>query len=359
MKPKTTILLVLALGCGLAAAFMTNKLIAERNKGGEEAEKVNVVVAKAGKKIPAMTYIKRAEEFFEVQERSKSDVPKNALNSLDEREIKDGFRVARAFSEGTYLTRDDLISADQEGLSAKLPPGMRALAVRVTAETLAGGFVLPGSKVDVLWTFRSNNEVGSLTILQDMLVLAVDTTATRNPENPATILGATVTLAVKPEEAEKVALATNNGEIRLVLRNVKDDKKLQLKGAKPGDLAKSAHEQASEDKNDSAGGDTTASAPPPVPPIPALAPSMTDPATNDEPAPVRVSKIHKLTIEDGPNIFVHKYVYDDESKSWDAGGVTRSDVVSKPPPKPDPKPDPKTDPKPGEPEKKGSSDKKN
>src|SRR5260370_25238506 len=222
MKPKTTILMVLAIGCGLAAAFFTNKLIAEGNRRVEEVEKVAVLVAK--KKMGALTFIKKPDDFFEPQEKSKNDVPKNIMSDLTDKELKDGVRVSRTFGEGSFLTRDDLISKDMEGLSGKLEKGMRAVAVNVTAATLVGGFVLPNSKVDVVWTFRTtNNESGCLTILQDILVLAVDTQSQRNPDNPQTILAATVTLALKPEDAQKLALATNNGELRLTLRNVQDD----------------------------------------------------------------------------------------------------------------------------------------
>src|SRR5262249_29246805 len=158
--------------------------------------------------------------FFEMQEKSKNDVPRNVLNTLDDKDLKDGFRVSKPFSEGGFLTRDDLISKEMEGLAVKVPPGMRAVAVRVTAEVIVGGFILPGSRVDVLWTYRTtNSHVGALTILQNQLVLAVDTTAARNPESPQTILGATVTLAVKPEDAQKLSLAAVNGELKLSLRN--------------------------------------------------------------------------------------------------------------------------------------------
>jgi Flp pilus assembly protein CpaB len=342
MKPKTTILLILAVGCGLAAAFFTNKLIAERNKPVEEVEKVPVLVAKAGiKKIPAMTFIRKVDDFFEVQEKSKADVPKNILSDLTDKDLKDGFRVARSISEGNFLTRDDVISRDLEGLAAKVPPGMRAMAFRVTADTVAGGFVLPNSKVDVVWTFRTtNNESGTLTILQDMLVLAVDTQATRNPDSPQTILGATVTLAVKPEDAQRLALATNNGELRLALRPVGDDKKLLLHGSRPIDLAKIFSDLGEGKTEDT--GDSTASTPPPVvPTLPALPRDTKDPVTppakdpmiaaKDPPdvPPAKRVRIHKLRIEDGGNIRTIDYVYDEEAKSYE-GAIKRTDIDSKP-----------------------------
>ncbi len=331
MKPKTTILMVLAIGCGLAAAFMTNKLIAERNKPGEEAKKVTVLVAK--KKIAAQTYIKKADEYFELQEKSESDVSKSALAALDDKEIKDGFRVSRPFSEGNVLSRDDLISKEMEGLSVKVPKDMRAFATRVTAESLAGGFVLPGSKVDVVWTFRTpTSEVGSLTILQDMLVLAVDTQSARNPENPQTILGTTVTLAVKPEEAQKLALAANNGELRLALRNVTDDKKVQLSASRPGDLSRQTQDTGDEKTETTAETGSTAPSGTTVPPIPALTAA---PMKEPTPTPVPVveepksKRIHILRIEDGPNVTSHQFPFNEETKSFEGGPVQRKEVAPK------------------------------
>lgn len=331
MKPRTTILMVLAIGCGLAAAFMTNKLIAERNKESPDVEKVTVLVAK--KKIPAMTYIKTPADFFEMQEKSKNDVPRNVLNTLDDKDLKDGFRVSKPFSEGGFLTRDDLISKEMEGLAVKVPPGMRAVAVRVTAEVIVGGFILPGSRVDVLWTYRTtNSHVGALTILQNQLVLAVDTTAARNPESPQTILGATVTLAVKPEDAQKLSLAAVNGELKLSLRNVADDKQLQLPGTNPEDLARGSG--SDEAKKGDGTDESTGSAPPVVPPLPALPPSPMTPTTPTpmtpvvakpvDPEPLRQKKVHILRIEDGPHTQTHRFPFDEETKSFE-GAVNKSD----------------------------------
>jgi pilus assembly protein CpaB len=348
MKPKTTILMVLAIGCGLAAAFMTNKLIAERNKENREEDKVTVLVAK--KKIPAMTYIKTPADFFEAQERPKGDLPRGFLTSLDDKDLKDGFRVTKPYSENTVLTRDDVFTKEMEGLATKVPPGMRAVAVRVTAEVIVGGFILPGSRVDVLWTYRTtNSHVGALTILQNQLVLAVDTTAARNPESPQTILGATVTLAVKPEDAQKLSLAAVNGELKLSLRHVSDDKQLQLPGTNPEDLARGSG--SDEGKKGDGTDDTASSAPPVVPPLPPL--SAPPPATSPmnpmtpvvttkpvEPEPPQVkTRVHILRIEDGPHTQTHRFPFDESTKSFE-GAVNKSDFetvspIIKPAPKPE------------------------
>src|SRR5207249_133472 len=113
-----------------------------------------------------------------------------------------------------FLTRDDLISKEQEGLASRVPPGMRGITVRVTAETGVGGFLLPNSRADILWTGRAGNDAVTQTILQDVLVLAIDTQSARNPDNPQAIVGATATFALKPEDVQTLTAAANSGEIR-------------------------------------------------------------------------------------------------------------------------------------------------
>ncbi len=190
-------------------------------------EKITVVVAK--KMIPAFTFIKNADEFFQLQEQRRDDVPKNVLTDLGDKDLKGGFRLSRTLTEGSFLSRDDLVSGDKAVL-AQLPPGMRAVAIKLPPDSLDGGFILPGSKVDVLWSYRlKTGEMGSMTILKDVLIAAVDTQANR--EKPEKILATTVTLTVKPEESQKLALAASNGELRLCLRPFAD-----LKPAKVEDL---------------------------------------------------------------------------------------------------------------------------
>src|SRR5260370_4895529 len=89
-------------------------------------EKVAVLVAK--KDISAMTYIRKADDFFEIQEKPRGAVPKGAFTGFDDTDIKDGFRVGRTFAAGRLLTPEDLVSKDMDGGSRR-PLGKRAGAV--------------------------------------------------------------------------------------------------------------------------------------------------------------------------------------------------------------------------------------
>ncbi|HOT96167.1 MAG TPA: Flp pilus assembly protein CpaB [bacterium] len=109
------------------------------------------------------------------------------------------------------------------GFSSLIPPGMRALTVSVNVVSGVSGFILPDARVDVLVTVASpNNKEESKTkiILEDVLVLAVDQTFEREDDDPVKVQS--VTLLVDPGQAEKLALASSEGKLQLVLRNSAD-----------------------------------------------------------------------------------------------------------------------------------------
>src|SRR5579883_1196292 len=258
MKPKTMLLMIVAIGCGLAASYMTSKLLAERNTPPVEEPKVKILVAKT--RVPAWVLIKEPEKYFEEKEVPESLAPRKGLKELSK--IKDQ-RLIQALSEGEYVLEDKLVNVEQAGLIAKLPPGMRAIAIKVNAESLAGGFVLPGYRVDVVSTTRGNpHESTSRIILQNMLVLAVDMVAQRDHQTTAR-LGSTVTLAATPEEAQRLSLASALGELRLTLRSPEDDKIVRLPGSKWEDLGKPTRDNLGAKEDDVP---PVVSAPP-VPPL--------------------------------------------------------------------------------------------
>jgi pilus assembly protein CpaB len=119
------------------------------------------------------------------------------------------------------VLRRDLASSTSFGLSAKIPDGMRATAVKTNEVLNIAGFIFPGSRVDVLVTLRGENNTGGTmtrTVLQNVQVLStgnkMDPDPNGKPENVTII-----TLLVTPEESEKLALAENQGTIQFVLRN--------------------------------------------------------------------------------------------------------------------------------------------
>jgi pilus assembly protein CpaB len=119
-------------------------------------------------------------------------------------------------------------------LAAIIPPGMRAVPVRVNDITGVAGFVLPGMRVDVLiagTTPTVSSTLGTLsrTLLQNVLVLSAGQSLQKDAEGkpiPVTL----VNLLVTPEEAETLSLANTETKIQLVLRNPVDDKTVKTSG---------------------------------------------------------------------------------------------------------------------------------
>src|SRR4029450_1333839 len=108
------------------------------------------------------------------------------------------------------------------------PPRYRALSTEISPETGAGGFILPNDRVDVLLTKRDKNpdkagpDVSSAeVILSNVRVLAIDQ-APKEKEGPNALVGKTVTLELKPEQAETLARSRQSGSLTLALRSIAD-----------------------------------------------------------------------------------------------------------------------------------------
>jgi pilus assembly protein CpaB len=255
MKPKTIILMVVAIVCGLAASYMTSRLLADRANKDQPVATVKVLISK--KKVPAYEVLKNPENYFEEKDVPEGTYPAKCLKSLDE--VR-GQRLGKAKSEEEAVFKDDILTSAGSGIIANLPEGQRAMAIRVNPETLVGGFVLPGSRVDVIATFaNSTGEVTAETIMQNVLVLAVDMILNR--EDKQAMLGSTVTFAVKPEEAMRLSVATRATDIRLVLRSPADKGKNVYPPAKMGDWRRPEHDDTTLAGSGGDGSDTTPGSP--------------------------------------------------------------------------------------------------
>ncbi|MDP1778391.1 MAG: Flp pilus assembly protein CpaB, partial [Brevundimonas sp.] len=141
-----------------------------------------------------------------------------------------GSVVREPILAGEPIVGRKIVRAGDSGyMAAYLEPGMRAMAIRVTVETAAGGFILPGDRVDVLLTRETNlsnvgaeegdrSKFASSTVMQNIKVLAIDQ-STRAGDDEQAVVGATATLEVGPRDAEALALAKSEGELSLVLRS--------------------------------------------------------------------------------------------------------------------------------------------
>jgi pilus assembly protein CpaB len=111
------------------------------------------------------------------------------------------------------------------GLPPAIPPGLRAVSVRVNEVIGVAGYVTPGTRVDVLATVsptQNQQDMTSKVILTDVAVLAAGTKIERDTEKDKPISVNVVTLLVNPDEAERLTLAATEGKIQLALRNPLD-----------------------------------------------------------------------------------------------------------------------------------------
>lgn len=138
--------------------------------------------------------------------------------------------IARApFIQGEPIREQKLVKADGSGfMAAILPSGMRGVSTEISPETGAGGFILPNDRVDVLLSKREKNPdrnaadiVITEIILTNVRVLAIDQ-APKEKDGTNALVGKTVTLELRPEQAETLARARQTGILSLALRSIAD-----------------------------------------------------------------------------------------------------------------------------------------
>jgi pilus assembly protein CpaB len=149
--------------------------------------------------------------------------------------------LVAAVGENEPLTETKLAPiASGAGLPPSIPVGMRAMSVKVDDVIGVAGFVVPGTHVDLVVTLRGTNQTEepmSRTVVSNVLVLTAGTKfdqeqAKDGKAQPSTV----VTLAVSPNDAERIALASSEGKISLGLRNPLDVAPTETAGVQVGAL---------------------------------------------------------------------------------------------------------------------------
>ncbi|HEX9204340.1 MAG TPA: Flp pilus assembly protein CpaB [Candidatus Deferrimicrobiaceae bacterium] len=224
-----------ALCLALVASLGVYRFLSEKNRMAESAKLQTVGIAVAVVDIPLGSTINSNQ--IALSSWPKDLQPKDAFTA----EKPAVGRVAmREFLRGEPIVESKLVPTDKSSglLSLKVPDGMRAFSVKVNEVVGVGGFIVPDSRVDVVVTTaispQRQQEQVSKTFLQDVKVIAVGQIVEQKDNKPVTVN--TVTIAVTPEDAEKLALASNDGKIQLVLRNFSDNKKIETPGSDKGRL---------------------------------------------------------------------------------------------------------------------------
>ncbi len=238
-RTRIIIVVVVAVLLALFASIGTYRFLSNKGRMAEDARLQTVGVIVADVDIPFGSTILPGQVVLSAW--PKDRYPKDVLSDV---KAAVGRVVRREFARGEPIVESKLLTTSKNVgmLSLRIPQGMRAFTVRVNEAVGVGGFLMPDARVDVLLTTTSSDQRAtqmSKIILEDIRVLAVGQTIDQKDSKPISV--GTVTLAVTPEDAEKLALASNDGKIHLVLRNFADSEKVKTSGISKDRLLSGQH----------------------------------------------------------------------------------------------------------------------
>jgi pilus assembly protein CpaB len=123
------------------------------------------------------------------------------------------------------------------GLPPTIPPGMRAISVRVNEVVGVAGFVVPGTHVDVFVTLKRQNDSETRIVVSNVQVLTAGTRYDQEKAKSGEAMpSSVVTLLLTPEDAERTVLASSEGQVMLALRNPLDAASTATAGTRTGSL---------------------------------------------------------------------------------------------------------------------------
>lgn len=276
LKASSIILLVFAAVLALCAAFVARSLLTSRDAAAAVQQKAEV----KEEKVPDVYVVSAAKDIYPGQFISASDmrwepvkadaVPPAAIEAKTpaDREAAAsllGATVRRDVASGEVITRDSLLFSGNPGfISAVLTPGMRAVSIPTSAVASNSGLVSAGDWVDVILSLKKEsaeamgdmkdgagtgnalaaglNKLASQTILENVRVLALnsntesiapaadpkDTSGDKRnaPDRARRAEYRTITLEVSPEDARRLAVAKEVGDLQIALRSVREEKRV-------------------------------------------------------------------------------------------------------------------------------------
>ena len=240
-RVRLFLVLALAVTAGGVFAFGTYNYVQKLPKGVTSMPTRSVVVAASDLDVGASI----SREDIRVVEWPQASVPKEAIS--DPKEVV-GRGLIMPVVQSEPILPVKLASKDAgAGLPPAIPPGLRAVSVRVNEVIGVAGYVLPGTRVDVLATVNPTEQKGDITskvILTNVTVLAAGTKIERDARDNKPMPVSVVTLLVAPEESERLTLAATEGKIQLALRNPLDQGAPETPGIKPAVLLGLAQQKA-------------------------------------------------------------------------------------------------------------------
>ena len=229
MRIRSLLMTMVGMGVVGASIFASQELlVVEPATASLDQNPGTVSVVVAGQDIPFGSTIE-AHKLTTIQWPAEA-VPQGVYTSFDDLIAaagQDPRRAKRALAQGELVIAAKVSDfGEKVTIVQTLGEGKRAVAIKVNAITSVGGFVTPGDRVDILLTQGGGKGLRTVTILQDMRIIAVDQQA--DELNEQTQIARTVTVEVSAEEGQKLALAQRAGQLSLSLRglNAGEDKPL-------------------------------------------------------------------------------------------------------------------------------------
>lgn len=242
MNTARIVVLVIALGAGGVAAYLASGFDNKPAAVLPVAEKlpmVEVLVAKND--IQLGQAVKPEDLQWQTWPAATASSAFIRRDNRPEAQTQIAGSIARVpLMQGEPIREQKLVKAEGSGfMAAILPSGMRAVSTEISAETGAGGFILPNDRVDIVLTRRlknpdtngptgGNDLILSEVILTNIRVLAIDQ-APKEKDGQNAVVGKTVTLELKPDQVAALSAARQGGTLTLALRSIVDANAIDLK----------------------------------------------------------------------------------------------------------------------------------
>ncbi|HZO42431.1 MAG TPA: Flp pilus assembly protein CpaB [Methylomirabilota bacterium] len=228
MRKRLVIVLGFASVVGLIVSVLVYRVVAEFRAASRQQTNEEIVVAAVNMDLAETITSKHVK----VLPWPRQAVPAGAIRTLGDAEgrvVRSSIVAGEPLLEGKLAPQ---LSGKGGIMPMLVPEGQRAVTIKVDDAVREAGFVLPNSRVDVFVSMaraaNSQERVAKM-ILQDVVVLAAGQAVEMRDNRPVSVT--TVTLALTPEQAERLALAQNEGKLTIGMRNLRDKQMVQTLGA--------------------------------------------------------------------------------------------------------------------------------
>ena len=232
MRRRFLLILICASIIGLLASVLVYRVVSQVARArSDQSEQIVVATADLGLAETVTGQNIRLVNW------PKASVPPGALRTAAEAEgrvVRSSVVAGEPLIEGKLAPQ---LSGKGGIMPMLIPEGQRGVTIRLDDATRESGFVMPSSRVDVLVSMPKgpgSDEKIAKVILQDVMVLAAGQIVEMKDNKPVT--NTTVTLALTPQQVERLAVAQSDGRLMLVQRNLRDTQFVRTPGATPSSL---------------------------------------------------------------------------------------------------------------------------